>query len=508
MYSQVTPVNSGVSVLPTENHRSTPRLGSVAHSRGVSVQAARAVGSTYSAGYAAGYPSGEVYVTSSQTPLTTVLSGASQSRAHAVSGAYTNHSTFTKTGTYGTRSKSLPFTSDSVRIGEWMAPAGAVVTESRLVSSSIVHEETMGQIPPMDVKTVEVPGHREEKIERISKKEVRHVEKRVPKIEIEYVDRTVEVPKIEYVQKIVEIPQVQHVVRHVPKIEIVERPYEVIKSVPRIETQVVEKVVEVPEIVEVPKPYVVEQKVSVPRYVDEDAFLVVDQQVNPTVSLSNESVDVDVVEYVAEPVTIDIHIAKIADMTELAAVDMHTKHKVVSVPTGQYNSMLQHLNRHITQYQQLLPYMQENGTVPMLSTQVDWQSPPDTAEIEGYQLGMLHCQGRPVNCAANLEGLGEGVLHAVRGETHITGAEVYNTPAFYARWGNGRALSALATKGAARIHGPPAVATVAGAARTVGVAPRVAVLPGTGYNQSHLSAKRHTYQQQLAPGATRPVRVI
>ncbi|KAH0477940.1 MAG: hypothetical protein KVP17_001365 [Porospora cf. gigantea B] len=508
MYSQVTPVNhSGVSVPQTQNHRITPRLGSVAHSRGVSAQAARSGvygGSTYSAGYAAGYPSGEAYV-AGNAQVTTTLSGTSQSRVNVVSGAYTNH---TKTGTCGTRSKSLPFANDSVRIGEWMAPAGAVVTETRLVSSSIVHEETMGQIPPMDVKTVQVPGHREEKVERISRKEVRHVEKRVPKIEIEYVERTVEVPKIEYVQKIVEVPQVQHVVKHVPKVEIVERPYEVVKEVPRIETKVVEKVIEVPEIVEVPKPYVIEQKISVPRYVDEDAFLVVDQQVNPTVSLSNESVDVDVVEYVAEPVTIDIHIAKITDMTEMAAVDMHTKHKVVSVPTGQYNSMLQHLNRHITQYQQLLPYMQENGAVPMLSTQVDWQSPPDTAEIEGYQLGMLHCRGHPVTCATNLEGLGEGVLHAVRGETHIMGAEVYNAPAYFARWGNGRALSALATTGAVGIHGARAVTTVAGAARTVEVTPQVAVHGSTGYSQSHVTGKTQTYQQTLAPGATRPVRVI
>lgn len=122
----------------------------------------------------------------------------------------------------------------------------------RQVSSVVVSEQVIGELPESGgIKYVEVPVI-EEVIKRVPKKEIIEVEKVVPKYEVEYVERVVEVPQIHYIDKQVERPTVQEILIHKPVKQIQEIPREVIKTVPKIETVVVEKIVNVPgQVVEV-----------------------------------------------------------------------------------------------------------------------------------------------------------------------------------------------------------------------------------------------------------------
>ncbi|KAH0475179.1 MAG: hypothetical protein KVP17_003832 [Porospora cf. gigantea B] len=279
--------------------------------------------------------------------------------------------------------------------GSYTLPPGAVEQSTRKVSSTIIGEELLGTVPKPDVRYVDVNTY-EEVVTRVPKKEVRHVEKRVPRVEVQYVDKQVEVPEIQYVEKLVEVPHYQEVVKHVSKVEVVDRPYDVIKEVPRIETKVVERVVEVPEVIEVPKPYTVEQKVNVARFQDSDQAVIVAQSVHPVITECQETVEVDAVELVPETHHVDIHVGKLVNVQLIQSGARETHHRVVQTSTAEYNSMLKFLNGHLhTNEVQNLPFLQESGQIPFMAEQVSWQELPQghSSLVEGYTRGGVYVAG-------------------------------------------------------------------------------------------------------------------
>lgn len=329
---------------------------------------------------------------------------AQPSQAYTFQGGarYTNHGGVTYTASAATRGATINATTNThlaTLAGTYTLPPGAVEQSTRKVSCTIIAEELLGTVPQPDVKYVDVPTY-EEVVKHVPVKEVREVERRVPRVEVEYVEKIVEVPEIQYVQKTVEVPKVQEVVRHIPKIEIVDRPFEVVKEVPRIETKIVERTVEVPgEIIEVPKPYTVETKVPVANFKDTEQALIVAQSVHPIIAETTDVVDVDAVELVPEVKNVDVHMAKLFDTKLIRAGEGETHHRVVTVSSAQYNSMLKWLNGNLrAEEQSQLPFLQENGAIPFMTEQVTWTEVPTHlySRVEGYQRGKVYSTGQRV----------------------------------------------------------------------------------------------------------------
>jgi len=278
-------------------------------------------------------------------------------------------------------------------------PHGAYETgHSRKVSSIVLHEETNGPKPEPNVTYVEVPRY-EEVIRHVPVKEVREIEKIVPKIIEEWVERVVEVTHIEEVVKHVEVNHIQEVIKHVPIVEVRDRLTEVVRHVPKVEVRKVEKVVEVPgDIIEVPQPYLVEEAMPIAAYEDSEQMLIVAQTVKPVIVEGGKEVHVDVWEYEPEVIPVDIHVAKFVGQTLVAMGARETTHRVVTVPSTQYNSMLRFLNVHLSEADmRALPYLQDGqGQVRFLSDEYQWCAPPEGIKIYGYQKGVIYGEGSPV----------------------------------------------------------------------------------------------------------------
>merc|ERR1739838_72490 len=271
---------------------------------------------------------------------------------------------------------------------------GAHQQSERKISSVVVHEEFTTPVPQPEVRYVEIPQY-EEVVTHVTKKEVREVEKRVPKIIEEFVERIVEVPQYEEVIRHVEVPQVREVIKEIPRIEVQERYYDVVKHVPKVEIKHVEKVVEVPfEVISVPKEVTLEERIPVARYQDTEQMLIVAQTIRPIISEGGQEVHVDVIEYEPEIVPVDIHVAKFVDLNIVNMGIKETFHRVVTVPSAQYNSMLRYLNTHLSEEErQNLPFLQENGKIKFLSQEFQWCAPPSDVRIEGYKPGVIHSSG-------------------------------------------------------------------------------------------------------------------
>ncbi|KAH0474928.1 MAG: uncharacterized protein KVP18_003953 [Porospora cf. gigantea A] len=323
---------------------------------------------------------------SSLIPVTTAYNAHSRHGSNLVTTAASRSFVSATTGYAGGVTSTM---------GSYTLPPGAVEQSSRKLSSTIIGEEFLGTIPKPDVRYVDVNTY-EEVVTRVPKKEVRHVEKRVPKIEVQYVDKEVMVPEIQYVEKVVEVPRYEEVVKHVAKVQVVDRPYDVIKEVPRIETKVVERVVEVPEVIEVPKPYAVEQKVYAPRFQDSDQAVIVAQSVHPVIADCQQTVEVDAVELVPETHHVDIHVGKLVNVQLIQSGARETHHRVVQTSAAEYNSMLKFLNAHLhTQEVQNLPFLQESGQIPFMAEQMSWQelSHEHRSRVHGYTRGGVYVVG-------------------------------------------------------------------------------------------------------------------
>ena len=273
-------------------------------------------------------------------------------------------------------------------------PEGAHEISQRKISSVVVQSQQLEKLEP-EVRYVEVPVI-EEVIKHVPVKQVKEVVTRIPKVEVEYVDRQVEVPQVEYRDCHVEVERIQEVVRHVTVPQVVERAVDVVKHVPKVEIRQVEKVVEVPgQTIEVPKPYTVENHVSVSRYHDEEQPLIVAQTVAPIIVEANEQLEVDVVAYEPECVPVDIHVGKLVNACLIPGVT-ETRHRVVTVPSAQYNTMLRYLNGHLsTKELEVLPYMEEQNQVTFMQENLNYITPPAGAAIEGLVAGGIYSTGVP-----------------------------------------------------------------------------------------------------------------
>jgi len=244
---------------------------------------------------------------------------------------------------------------------------------------------------------------------------------------------------VEEVIRHVEVPQVVEEIKHVPKIEVVDRPYEVVKEVPRVEIQKIEKVVDVgAEQIEVPKAHVSQQTVPMCSYNDSEAMLIVGQKVTPVIidgaaaggSLaltqgghghagSSGEIVVDVAEYSPEVMPVDIHVAKFVDQ-ELVMVQgqKETIHRVVTVSAMQYNSMLRYLNAHLSHVEmEGLPYLTDHtGSVQFLPQDFNWQPPAEGLKIYGYRAGQIWGQGSVVRTAKYSSGMSQQEMQAKQGE--------------------------------------------------------------------------------------------
>ncbi|KAH0476022.1 MAG: uncharacterized protein KVP18_004995 [Porospora cf. gigantea A] len=260
----------------------------------------------------------------------------------------------------------------------------------RLLSSSVIGEEYLGDFQEEQIRYVEVPVV-EEVIRHVPRKEIIEVEKRIPKYEVEYVEKIVNVPHVQIVDKHVEVPQVQEVVRHVPKREVIEVQKQVIKHVPKVETRFVEKIVEVPgEVIEVPKPYLVEQKVIVPRYVDREVPTVVAQKLIPIVSESEtDFIDVELREYNPRLVPVDLFVPRPVNRSLIASGKKDT-HKVVDVPPAQFNALVKQINPSIRDDKALEDLLvRVNGQYPV-GMAGDIVTPLGEEWREGHVEGTLH----------------------------------------------------------------------------------------------------------------------
>lgn len=271
------------------------------------------------------------------------------------------------------------------------------VQSTRKVSSTIINESYLSSYPrDMPTREVEVPGPVQEVIKHVPRKEIVETEKRVPRYEYEWVERILEVPRIEYIDKTVEIPKYQEVIREVKVPQVVDVPKEVIREVKVPKITYREEMREVPgPIIEVPKPYTVENKVEVQRYVDTKQPLIVAQTIKPYIVEGQGVVEVDVFEYEPECVPVDVHVVKAVQASIQAGGVIETKHRVVTVPAAQYNTMLQQLNVHLSQVElQKLPYMTEsNGQVTFLGERLYYTTPEIGAVIQGLDTASMVTMG-------------------------------------------------------------------------------------------------------------------
>jgi len=243
---------------------------------------------------------------------------------------------------------------------------GQNLHSERLLNSTILREEILGNQNLQDqVKYVEVPVI-EEVIRHVPKKEYIEIEKKVPRYEYEWVERIVEVPQIQVVDKYVDVPQIQEVIRHVPVKQYVDVPKEVIRYVPRVETKLVEKEVEVPgEVIEIPKPYIIENKIMVPKYMDQEVPTVVAQRLHPVISESDsEFLDVEMREYNPYLVAVDVYVPRPVQR-QLTAQSRTETHHVVDVPVAQFNALLKAANPGLADADLEGKLMTVNGMAPV-----------------------------------------------------------------------------------------------------------------------------------------------
>jgi len=335
-------------------------------------------------------------------PIVTSTTG---SRHHAQN-SYSNNYTTSYTTAAAPSSKRK--VSEVVTSEKFKLPDKAYQQSERMVSSVVIFEE-QDQIPDKPVRYVEVPQY-EEVIKHVTVKEVREVEKVVPVVKEEWVERIVEVPQVEEVVRQVEVPQVQEVVKHVTKIEVVDRPYEVIKEVPRTNIIKEEKVVELgADMIEVPKEKVIEERVPITNYSDKDAMLIVSQKVRPMLTDGGMEVSVDVHEYEPEVLPVDIHVAKFVDQSLVLVGQKETTHRAVTVSSSQYNSMLRYLNGHLSPTEvNALPYLVDNsGQVNFLPKEYQWFAPNEGLKILGYSSNKIWGQGSVVSTAGRSTGITE-----------------------------------------------------------------------------------------------------
>ncbi|KAH0471962.1 MAG: uncharacterized protein KVP18_003464 [Porospora cf. gigantea A] len=287
------------------------------------------------------------------------------------------------------RSATSFVTSPSARLETVTFPEGTREIDQRTISTRIVHEEDM---PAKDtVRYVEVPVY-QDIVKEVTKKETRHVEKRVPKYEIEVVDKVVEVPQLQWVDKEVEVPHTEVVLKHVPRVEVVDRQIDIVKHVPIIELQEVEKIVSVPsgEIIEVPKTVQVEQRRTVDVNHDTRTPVLIAQTVNTNITKSGHT-EVACRELSPEIVSVDIHVAKPVDSHLVAKGVVGTVHQHVDIPSSQYNWLLRHLNQNLDhQRVEKLPYKEENGRVEFSHTEVPHHVVDRNVEVGGVAPSSAH----------------------------------------------------------------------------------------------------------------------
>ena len=298
-------------------------------------------------------------------------------------------------------------------------PEGAHEISQRKISSVVVQSQQLEKTEP-EVRYVEVPVI-EEVTRHVPVKQVKEVVTRIPKIEIEYVDRQVEVPQIEYRDCHVEVERIQEVVRHVTVPQVVERAVDVVKHVPKVEVRQVEKIVEVPgQTIEVPKPYTVENHVPFSRYHDEEQPLIVAQTVAPIIVEANEQLEVDVVAYEPECVPVDIHVGKLVNACLIPGAT-ETCHRVVTVPSSQYNTMLRYLNGHLsTKELEVLPYMEEHNQVAFMQENLNYITPPAGAAIEGLVAGGIYSTGVPTRIAGRATTHNVPAVHTTAARTTVS----------------------------------------------------------------------------------------
>merc|ERR1712070_130631 len=339
----------------------------------------------------------------SQYPSNVSVNGYSQQSGQVM--------TVTQNNTFG--GQNVRKVSEVITSEKFVMPTQAYEQSSRKVSSVVVFEEAE-KVPERNVRYVEVPQY-EEVVKHVAKKEVREVEKFVPRVVEEWVERIVEIPQIEEVVRHVEVPQVQEIVKHASKIEVVDRPFEVIKEVPKLQVNKVEKVVEVgAEVIEVPKAVPVEERIAVNVYEDKEAMLIVSQKVKPVIvdGAAQEGV-VDVVEYEPEVLPVDIHVAKFVDQELVLVGVKETIHRCVTVSAAQYNSMLRYLNVHLSAEEVAnLPYLADHhGQVSFLPEEYQWFAPQEGLKIYGYRSGQIWGQGSVVQ-TSNVSTMSEAEIRA------------------------------------------------------------------------------------------------
>eukprot|EP01071_Lankesteria_metandrocarpae_P007818 Lankesteria_metandrocarpae@DN4792_c0_g1_i1.p1 len=204
------------------------------------------------------------------------------------------------------------------------------------------------------VRYVEVPVI-QEVIKEVKKEEIVEVEKRVPRYDIEYLEKIVEVPYVEYIDKYVEVEQVHEVTRPVVTRKVIDVPREYYSYIPKIVGEkIVEKIIEVPQMVDVPKPYIVPQPVPKAVPVTREVETLVAQTLRPVlVCDESESIEVGVRQYIPKVVCVDVYIPKPIDTPLKPLGKLRDSHRIVDVPTPQYNSLVQHLNPHLSHPNQL-----------------------------------------------------------------------------------------------------------------------------------------------------------
>eukprot|EP01053_Blabericola_migrator_P012810 Blabericola_migrator_1__12809@NODE_825_length_6370_cov_320_094241_g582_i0_p3_GENE_NODE_825_length_6370_cov_320_094241_g582_i0NODE_825_length_6370_cov_320_094241_g582_i0_p3_ORF_typecomplete_len343_score57_61IMCp/PF12314_8/0_015IMCp/PF12314_8/5_4e12IMCp/PF12314_8/25IMCp/PF12314_8/1_2e03DUF1380/PF07128_12/1_7e02DUF1380/PF07128_12/7_2_NODE_825_length_6370_cov_320_094241_g582_i038934921 len=293
--------------------------------------------------------------------------GAYGSYPTSTTGGYPTTSTggypTTSTGAY---TSNVAYSPSGRRSSGVALPPNSSVQSERLLNSTVLREEFLGQAPQQDqIRYVEVPVI-EEVIRHVPRREVVEVERRVPRVEVEFVERIVEVPQIQYVDRQVEVPQVQEVVRHVPVRQVVDVPREVVKYVPKVETKIVEKEVEVAgEVIEIPKPYTVENRITVPRYVDQSMTCVVAQSLHPVISESEtDYVDVEMREYNPYLVPVNVVIPRPV-ARQLLAQKKREEHRLVDIPVGHFNAILKSVNANLSDAELEGKLISVGGVIPI-----------------------------------------------------------------------------------------------------------------------------------------------
>ncbi|KAH0480015.1 MAG: hypothetical protein KVP17_004536 [Porospora cf. gigantea B] len=315
---------------------------------------------------------GSAYHQGCRSPTTSIRSAGAPISGQSISRPATGRGSF--------------MTAPSATLQAATLPEGSREVDTRQVSSRVVDVAAFEQHSVREhVRYVEVPVY-EEVIKEVKKRETRNVERRVPKIEVEVVDKVVEVPEVRWVDKEVEVPYVQTIMKHKPRIEIVDRQIDIVKHVPIIELQQVEKIVEVPgEVIEVPKSVRVEQRRVVDVNHDRKVPVLVAQSVVPTITDAEEAVTVDVCDLEPVPIPVDVHVAKPVHL-ELIDGPVTTAYKICNPPAGQYNSILRSLNAHLSvERLSKLPYRGgADGNVEFYKGDVHYDVMDTGIPVEGF----------------------------------------------------------------------------------------------------------------------------